>query len=136
MSKIEKKFDKNFLVTILKGSLISIAISLVAILFFAFVIKLFGLSDGWIKPVNQIIKAVSILAGVFVSLKKDSTKGLIKGLLVGLVYTLVAFVVFSVLNGSICVDKTLLTDVLFGGIMGAICGIIVVNTSGKKYAKI
>ena len=136
MDKVSKKNDKSMYVSVLKGSLISIAISLVGILFFAFIIKLFGLNDGCIKPVNQIIKALSILSGVFFALKKDKNKGLVKGLAIGLVYTLVAVVVFSILNGSFTVDKSLLTDILFGGIMGAICGIIAVNLKGKNYAKI
>lgn len=136
MDKVIKNNDKTLIMSTLKGTFISIAISLVGILFFAFVIKLFGLSDGWIKPVNQIIKAISIMAGVFVALKKDKNKGLPKGLIIGLAYTLLAFVVFSILNGSINFDKSLLTDVLFGGITGAICGVIAVNSKSKHYAKI
>ena len=136
MEKVTKNKDKTMLMSVLKGTLISIAISLVGILFFAFIIKLFGLGDGWIKPVNQIIKATSIMAGVFMSLKKDKNNGLLKGLIIGLTYTLLAFVVFSILNGSLNIDKSLLTDVLFGGITGAICGVIAVNAKNKNYAKI
>lgn len=132
MDKISNKKDNSLILSILKGSLIALSISLVGILFFAFIIKLFGLTDGWIKPINQIIKAVSILIGVFFALKKDKQKGLIKGLMIGLVYTLLAFVVFSILNGSFSIDKSLLTDVLFGAIMGAICGIIAVNLKGRN----
>ena len=132
MDKISNKKDNSLILSILKGSLIALSISLVGILFFAFIIKLFGLTDGWIKPINQIIKAISILIGVFFALKKDKQKGLIKGLMIGLVYTLLAFVVFSILNGSFGIDKSLLTDVLFGAIMGAICGIIAVNLKGRN----
>ena len=132
MDKISNKKDNSLILSILKGSLIALSISLVGILFFAFIIKLFGLTDGWIKPINQIIKAVSILIGVFFALKKDKQKGLVKGLMIGLVYTLLAFVVFSILNGSFGIDKSLLTDVLFGAIMGAICGIIAVNLKGRN----
>ena len=132
MDKISNKKDNSLILSILKGSLIALSISLVGILFFAFIIKLFGLTDGWIKPINQIIKAISILIGVFFALKKDKQKGLVKGLMIGLVYTLLAFVVFSILNGSFGIDKSLLTDVLFGAIMGAICGIIAVNLKGRN----
>lgn len=131
----KNKINKSVVITILKGSLVSVAISLAGILFFAFIIKLFGLSDGWIKPVNQIIKGVSILIGVFFAIKKDREKGLVKGLVIGLVYTTIAFVVFSILNGGFNISTSLLTDVLFGGIMGAICGIVAVNLKNKKYAK-
>jgi putative membrane protein (TIGR04086 family) len=135
MGKTKSLKNNVSVLAIVKGSLVALVISLVCILFFAFIIKLFGLTDGWIKPINQVIKAVSILIGVFFGLKKDNKNGLVKGLLIGLVYTILAFVVFSILNGGFDFDKTLLTDVLFGAIMGAICGVIAVNTQSKKYSK-
>ena len=128
-----KKMDKSFFFETIKGSLIAIAISLIGILFFAFIIKMFGITDNYLKPVNQVIKCVSILIGVFVSLKNCKEKGLLKGLVIGICYTIVAFVVFSVLNGKFNFDKSLLNDVLFGGITGAICGVIAINF--KKTAK-
>lgn len=135
MSKTDKIKNNSFIVPVIKGSLIAVAISLVGILFFAFLIKLFGIADGWLKPINQVIKAISIFIGVFLGLKNDNEKGLVKGLIIGLAYTFVAFVVFSILNGKFNFDKTLLTDVLFGGITGAICGVIAVNIGGKRTSK-
>lgn len=132
MEKTEKIKNNSIILPILKGSLIAILISLVGILFFAFIIKLFSVSDNVLKPVNQVIKAISILVGVFVGLKKETEKGLLKGLLIGLVYTVIAFVVFSALNGKFAFDKTLLNDTLFGGIMGAICGIARVNLKKRN----
>lgn len=132
MSKENKKFDKTLILNILKGSLIAIVVSLISILFFAFIVKLFGLSDNLLKIVNQIIKAISILFGTYVGLKHNKNKGLIKGLCIGLCYTLFAFLIFSILNGNVNFDKSLLNDVIFGGIMGAICGIICVNIKNKS----
>lgn len=127
-----KKFDSTFIFGTLKGSLLATAVSLVGILFFAFIIKMFGITDEYLRPVNQVIKAVSILLGVFITLKKQKQNGLVLGLAIGLCYTLLAFATFSALNGSFNVDKTLLNDVLFGSIMGAICGIIAVNIKKKS----
>ena len=53
--------------------------------------------------------------------------GLVSGLLIGICYTILAFLVFSLLGGSFVLDLTLLTDIVFGAIIGAICGIICVN---------
>lgn len=132
MEKTKKLKNNSLVVSVLRGGLIAIVVSLVCILIFAFVVKLFGLSDTVLKIVNQIIKVVSVLIGTFVGLKKECDKGLLKGLLVGLFYTLFAFLVFSALNGKLVFDKTLLTDILFGGITGAICGVIVVNAKKKN----
>ena len=127
-----KKLNTSLIFGTIKGSLIATATSLIGILFFAFIIKLFGITDQYLRPVNQVIKAISILFGVFIGIKKYNQKGLILGLAIGLCYTLLAFVVFSILNGGFNVDKTLLNDAIFGGIMGGICGIIAINLKKKK----
>lgn len=127
MEKVKQSDNKNIFLTGLKGSLISVCVSLVAILLFAFIIKLTGMSKGLIKVINQIIKVVSIFLGTFLILRKTGQKGLITGIVVGLLYTIIAFVVFSILNGKFAFDITLLIDIIFGTIIGAICGAICVN---------
>ncbi|MBQ0017429.1 MAG: TIGR04086 family membrane protein, partial [Clostridiales bacterium] len=127
MVKMKDCDTKKLILDGFKGALVSVCVSLVAILVFAFVIKLTGMSDGLIKPINQIIKALSIFFGTNLVLKKTKQKGLITGIIIGLCYSLFAFIVFSILNGKFCFDITLLIDILFGGIMGAICGVICVN---------
>lgn len=110
-----------------KGSLVALCSSLVFILLFAFCLKWTGLSESLISPINQVIKGVSIFLGVFLSLREEKKHGLVCGLLIGFVFTIVAFVSFSLLCGCFVFDKTLLTDVVFGAIIGGICGIIAVN---------
>ncbi len=123
--------DRSFLLAIIKGSLIALCISLVGILIFAFILKFASISDKAIRPINQIIKGISVLVGVFVAMRKVDKMGLVGGLLIGLVYTILAFVVFSILDGNFEFNLTLLNDLLFGGIMGAICGIIAVNVKRR-----
>lgn len=123
--------DRSFLLAIIKGSLIALCISLVGILIFAFILKYASISDKAIRPINQIIKGVSVLVGVFVAMRKVDKMGLVGGLLIGIVYTMLAFVVFSILDGNFEFNLTLLNDLLFGGIMGAICGIIAVNVKRR-----
>lgn len=116
---------------LLKGTLISLAVSLVGILIFAFFIKYVAVPTSAIRPVNQVIKGISLFVGTFVALKKTDKMGLVTGLLIGLFYTVLAFVVFSILDGHFEFSKTLINDLLFGGIIGAICGIIAVNLRKK-----
>ena len=114
-------------VNCVKGTLIALCFSLIGILVFAFILKFTNISEGVITPVNQAIKGVSIFLGVFLALKKQREMGLVSGFLIGLFYTLLAFLVFSVLSSHFAFDLTLLTDIAFGGIIGGICGIISVN---------
>lgn len=122
----EKKHNGVFL-SIVKGSLIALCVSLIGILIFAFCLKFTSLSDKLILPINQVIKGLSIFLGVFFGLKKRKEMGLVSGLLIGFIYTIVAFIVFSILNGAFSFDHTLLNDIIFGAIIGGICGIICVN---------
>ena len=133
-AKPVKETDDNspkLLFVLLKGTLISLAVSLVGILIFAFFIKYVAVPTSAIRPVNQVIKGISLLVGTFIALKKTDKMGLVTGLLIGLFYTVLAFVVFSILDGHFEFSKTLVNDLLFGGIIGAICGIIAVNLRKK-----
>ncbi len=122
-----KERKGNLALSLLKGVIISLCVSLVSVLVFAFLLKFTNISESIITPINQIIKGLSIFLGTFLGLKKEKKMGLISGLLIGMIYTLLAFVVFSALNGSFVFNRTLITDFCFGGIIGAICGIICVN---------
>lgn len=123
-----EKQDKNQMwKCILKGVLVGLATALVGILLFAFVLRFTSISDKIIAPVNQVIKGVSIFFGVFVGMKKHKEMGLLNGLLIGFLFTISAFLVFSILDGTFSFDKTFLNDLIFGSVIGAICGIICVN---------
>lgn len=117
----------NIFGKVIKGSCLSLCFSLVFILLFAFCLKFTSLSESLITPINQVIKGVSIFLGVFLALKKEKKQGLVCGLLIGFVFTIIAFLSFSVLCGVFVFDKTILTDMFFGAIIGGICGIISVN---------
>lgn len=119
--------NRSYAISVAKGVLVAVCISLVLVLLFAFLLKFTNIPESTIKPVNQVIKGLSILIGVFIGLKKSKELGLVSGLLIGLVYTIVAFLIFSCLGGVFAFDLTFLTDILFGAVMGAICGIICVN---------
>lgn len=129
--KIEKTKDFNAFLIILKGSLIAVSVSLILILIFAFAIKYIAIPTEAIRPINQIIKVISIFFGVFLAMKKVEKMGLINGLLIGVFYTIIAFLVFSILDGKFEFNRTILNDILFGGISGAVCGVISANLLNK-----
>ena len=123
----ERGAAKSVVLSILKGSVYALCISLVCVLVFAFCLKFTPLSESLITPINQVIKGVSIFFGVFIGMKKHKEMGLLSGFLIGLFFTIIAFLVFSILDGAFCFDRTFLNDIIFGSIIGAICGIICVN---------
>ena len=119
--------DKKVFLQILKGVLFSICFSLAGILIFALSLKFFDLSDTGIKIVNQVVKTLSILGGVFVCVRKDRTNGLLKGVIISVLYTIVSFFLFSILNGEFPFSVNIIFDLIFSFVVGAICGIICVN---------
>lgn len=121
--------DRSLLYALTKGALVALLVSMIGILLFALILKFIVMSDTAIATINQIIKAMSILLGVRATLKVSQGKGLIKGTILGLVYTLIAYLVFSFLSASISFDSSTLVDMVFGGVMGAICGIIMNNSN-------
>lgn len=135
--KAERALDKGgisksgFFVCLLKGSLMALSISLIAICIFAFILRFCDIKTEAIKPINQVIKIGSILIGSFYGLKKAKEMGLVTGFLIGVVYTILAFVVFSILNGHFSFERSLINDIIFGGIAGGIAGIVSVNFRKK-----
>ena len=113
----------NFLV-VLKGVFWALTVSLLCVLIFAFIIKFTNISESAIMPINQVIKVLSILVGCWVASKKIKSNGWLWGLIIGAIYTLLAFVVFSILDGEFRFTLSLLNDLVFGAVLGLISGII------------
>ena len=113
VAKTEQEERVSFIMPVLKGSLMALSISLIGILIFAFVLRFTSISDGAIKPINQVIKTLSIFLGTFWGLKKSKEMGLISGLIIGLVYTIISFIAFSILDGQFEFSRTIINDLLF-----------------------
>ena len=127
MKSAVKNTNKSMGLQILKGITTSVSITLVLILLFALLIRLVNINEGVIMPVNQFIKIVSIFLGVYSALKFHKEKGWVKGMLIGAIYSVLAFVVFSILSSQLSFSMSTLLDILFSGIIGGLSGVIAVN---------
>ena len=116
---------KDSAVQISKGVCVSIIVTLIAVLIFAIVIKLFSISASIITPVNQIIKALAIFLGCIFSLRES--KGWLKGAILGVVVILLTYFIFSAIAGKITFGISNLLEIAFGAIAGAISGAVAVN---------
>ncbi len=117
----------SIILQLTKGVFWALSFALLAILIFAFIIKYTDISSNAIQPINQVIKALSILCGCFVFGKKIKNKGWLWGGVIGLLFTIMAFLIFSILDGSFTFNLSLLNDILFGTLMGIIAGIICIS---------
>ena len=112
---------KNYqLGAVFKALIYSIFTTLICILIFAFVLNIFNLGDSSINIVNQIIKIISILIGCFVLNKHLKKAGIVPYIILPLLYTILTFIIFSLLNKSFYIDITLFNDAFFGIVTGCI----------------
>ena len=119
-------FKNNGLVFgFVKGTVVAVIFSLVAVLIFAFLIKLFSISMGAIKPVTIALKIIAVTLGAFISTNEN--KGVFKGGLAGFIITIVTFLIFSIIGKSFALNLSFLWELLLGVTVGAVVGVIAVN---------
>ena len=125
------KLDKNFFKDTLKSTIFSLIITLVSVLVLGIVVKFVVIPPNVLLPINQVIKVISVLIGCVIGVK-DKKNGAFKGGICGLVYTLISVFIFLILGLSLK-ESFSFVDVLLGMVIGAISGIIAVNTGKKGY---
>lgn len=130
VKKIKKDSEEHKtsnIVNIIKGSAISIAISIVALIIFSVILTNTQLTEETIKPVIMIITAISILTGSVISVSKIEKKGILNGALVGLIYVLTIYLISSIVNSNFTFNLSSIIIIFLSIIAGIIGGIIGVN---------
>lgn len=126
-----KKINFTLIGNILKASLIGVVTSIVLVLIFAFVLKFVDLNSHAISLVDQIIKLLSVVVAVLIVSRATPENLFIKAVLTGVVYSILSFVVFSIMNGRVHFTVAVLTDLAFCGAVGGIFAILL-NIFRKK----
>ena len=126
MVDIKTDENKGSALAYVKATLVSIVLTLLLILVFAFVLKFTSLSDKFVTPVNLVIKAVSLIIGTLV-LTKSGSNGLVKGLILGIIFSVVSYLIFSLMLMKFSFSIGQLIDVGFCALVGAVAGAISVN---------
>ena len=129
-SKSEKNYaesNKNNIVTIIKGSAIALAISLIGLLVLSIILTYTNLSENFTVPIIIMINAVSIIIGSMISVKKVKNKGYINGGIVGFIYILCIYILSSMIVTGFTFNLTTGITILIAIIAGIIGGIIGIN---------
>ena len=117
---------KNYFFEIIKALIVALILTMLLVLASALIIKLFNIPSSYISVFNQVIKGVAIFVSALVSLKLP-VGGYARGIILGVLYIALAFVVFSLFNGSFTFSMSLLNDIALGAVTGLVSGIIAVN---------
>ena len=132
MQKLKSLNFSGFL-NLLKSALVGIVATLIGIVFFAIILKFVDMNSIVVNTINDIIKAISIFFMVFVLKKAKSEKLILKAVLASLIYTVLSFIVFSIMNGGFRFNLSIVYDLLFGIVVSAIVAVIL-NLTSKKTA--
>ena len=116
----------NF-IRILKGSVTSVAITLVLLLIYSALLTYTSLNENTMPIFIIVITAISILAGSLISSLNIRKNGLTNGALVGLIYILVIYLLSSIISKSFSLNMYSLIMIIASVMAGAIGGIIGVN---------
>lgn len=127
----EEKRENNLL-NIVKGSIISILVSLIALLLIAVLLTYTNVSESIIPIIIIVVSALSILAGSFISTMKTNSKGLINGGAVGAIYIVTLYLLssFTVSGFSLNIKSDIM--IVTGILAGMIGGIIGVNLKTER----
>lgn len=116
---------------LLKGLLVSVAVTVAAVVIFAVIIGLTDLPDSVIRIVNQVIKVGVVFAGVYAAVPKGSDNAIRKGVVIGLVYMGVGVLLYALLSGQQLTVFSWVLDILMGIAAGGLSGMIVGSMQGK-----
>ena len=115
----------NGFFTVIKATLLALAVSLMVALAFAVILRVSGMGERWIYTINQLAKGISILVGVAVFVRGE--KGWLKGGGVGVLFTGLSYLAFSAIGGDFSLGWLILLELLTAFFVGAISGILAVN---------
>ncbi|MBO5737249.1 MAG: TIGR04086 family membrane protein [Clostridia bacterium] len=115
----------NGIFTIIKATLFALAVSLLAAVGFAVLLRVCSVGEGWIYTINQVVKVVCIALSVFLFVQGE--KGWLKGGATGLLFTGFSYLAFSALGGDFSLSWLILVELLIAFLGGAISGILTVN---------
>ncbi|MDO5327376.1 MAG: TIGR04086 family membrane protein [Clostridia bacterium] len=108
-----------------RGLLLSIAVTMAAVIAFAVVIGLMDVNDGMIRIINQLIKIGAIFMGVRAVVPKGDESGVRRGALLGLLYMGLGVFVYALLTHQQITLWSYLIDVLMGVAAGGLSGMLI-----------
>ena len=130
--KLDKKNDnvtkeKNNYISILKGSLLAIVITIVCLTIYAAILTYTSVSENTIVPVVLVVSGISILIASSISARKLKKQGRINGGIIGLIYILAIYLLSSILSAEFSLNTSSILMILVCIITGMVGGIIGIN---------
>lgn len=127
--KVEDKTKEknNNMVKIIKGSIIAIIITMIALTVYAAILAYTSVSETTMVPVVLTITGISILIGSSMSSISIKKQGIMNGGFVGLIYIIFLYVLSSIVSVGFELNMNAIIMLIVAILTGMIGGIIGVN---------
>jgi putative membrane protein (TIGR04086 family) len=108
----------------LRGLLFAITLTVGLIFVLALLMQHLGLTGGVVFGVTQFIKCFSIFVGVLHTLKTVAKNAWVHGGILGLAYTVLVFLILSIIDGNFSITNGLLVEICFAVVVGILCAFL------------
>ena len=115
----------NGFFTLLKAVAFALAISFLAVVAFACVLRVKPLSSKAVYFTNQMIKNIAVIIATLLFVRGE--KGFLKGGAVGLLFTLFSYLTFSAVANTFSLSALALFELSISLVSGAGAGAVAVN---------
>ena len=115
---------KSPLTAVLRGVLVAASVTVLGVALCALLLNWWNASDRAVTAINQVVKFVSILAGVTSAMRGGESGGVLRGASVGLLYMALGIVCYSLLMGESPRLTAYLADLGMGLAAGGLFGMI------------
>ena len=122
----------QMVVSILKGLLCAVAMTLLLMVGVAALALGVRVSDGLLTALNQLMKLFSIILGVSVAVGRQGQRGFFTGMAVAMLYMTIGYACYVALGGNAFVVTQMLGEILVGAALGALAGAVLSNLPEKR----
>ena len=129
-----KKNRLSAAVSLLKGLLSAIALTLVGMAAIAAIAVYAQAPDGVIRGLNQILKGLAILLGTRVAVGRGGERGFFTGMALAMLYMALGYGLAVALGGSDFAVPGMLGEILVGAALGGVIGAVLANLPAKRRA--
>ena len=117
---------------LIRGLGVSVLVTIAGVAIFALLMQWIRPANGTVRIFNQVLKLLSIGAGVYVAVGRGQEGGLLRGALVGLLYMAVGVGLYALLSGQAAPVTAYLADLAMGVAAGGIVGMILSNLTPAR----
>lgn len=118
---------RNIIKSLVLGLLASILLTLGMMLLLAAALIYLHLGDQLLTVLNQLMKLICIVLGVWIAVPRGGDRGLATGVLLALAYMALGYALYVLLGGGSFAVGNMLGEMLLGCAAGAVAGAIRAN---------